>query len=102
MAATVLDYEQSPGPGLTKRLIEHVRTLFRRNDLDGALPLGELQSLAIPFETYKLAFTPGLVGQVYGGRVTDPMLEDEGRYVHLRGEVWWSRKRKTGYPEIFS
>ena len=95
VASTVLDYEQSPGPNLSKRLIEHVRTLFRRNDLDGALPLKELQSLAVPFETYKLAFTPGLVGQVYGGHVTDPMLEDEGRYVHLRDETgalepgWW-------------
>ncbi|MCP3953809.1 MAG: toxin, partial [Desulfobacterales bacterium] len=79
--AIALDYEKTPTSGrLEKRLIEHVRTLFRRNNLVGVLPLGELQSLAIPFETYKLAFTPGLVGQRYGGRVTDSMLEDQGRY----------------------
>ena len=78
-------------PGvLQKRLIEHVRTLYRRNDLAGPLPLGELQSLALPFESYKLAFTPGLVAEVYGGRVTDAMLEDEGRYVHSEGDAnWW-------------
>ncbi|MCP3877192.1 MAG: toxin, partial [Sulfitobacter sp.] len=95
VAATVLDYEQSPGPDLSKRLIEHIRTRFRRNDLDGALTLGALQSLAIPYKAYKLAFTPGLVGHVYGGRVTDSMLKNEGRYVQLRDENkalepgWW-------------
>ncbi len=40
MAAGPIDYEQIPTSGtLEKRLIEHVRTLYRRNDLAGALPL---------------------------------------------------------------
>ena len=38
-----------------------LRTLYRRDDLSGLLPLGELQSLALPGESYKLAFTPGLL-----------------------------------------
>ena len=48
-----------------RRLIEHVRTLYRSNDLTALLPLGELESLALPGESYKLAFTPGLLTQVY-------------------------------------
>ena len=33
---------------------------------------------------------PGLVNEVYGGRVTDAMLETEGRYVHSEGDAnWW-------------
>src|SRR5215217_4716384 len=48
-----------------RRLIEHVRTLYRRNDLTGPLPLGQVHSLALPFERYKLAFTPGLLSKVY-------------------------------------
>ena len=73
-----------------KRLIEHVRTLYRRNDLTGPLLLGALQSLALPYESYKLAFTPGLLAGVYGGRVSDAMLRNEGRYVHSEGDAnWW-------------
>lgn len=96
--ADVIGYEETASPGvLQKRLIEHVRTLFRPNDMGASqndsmalLPLGELESLALPGESYKLALTPSLVEQVYGDRVTDAMLEDEGRYVHSESDVnWW-------------
>ncbi len=89
--AIALDYEQDPTAGrLEKRLIEHIRTYYRRNDLSGPLLLGALQSLALPFESYKLAFTPGLITKVYGTRVTDAMLANEGRYVHTEGDGnWW-------------
>ena len=40
--------------------------LLSRDDLTGLLPLGALESLALPGESYKLAFTPGLLTQVYG------------------------------------
>lgn len=74
-----------------RRLIEHTRALYRRNDFNDALPLGELESLAIPFESYTLALTPGLVSQVYGERVTDEILANEGGYVHVEGDPnWWS------------
>ena len=94
--AIALDYEKAPTSGrLEKRLIEHVRTYYRRNNLSGALPLGELQSLALPFRSYKLAFTPGLVAQVFDGRVSADMLDGTGatpggRYVHTEGDAnWW-------------
>lgn len=89
--AAPLDYEKKPDAGVgQKRLIRHARTYFRRNDLDGPLPLGKLESLALPFETYRLAFTPGLLAQTFGGRVDDGMLEHEGRYVHTEGDAgWW-------------
>ena len=48
-----------------RRLIEHVRTLYRKDDLTALLPLGELEPLALAGEAYKLAFTPGLLAQVY-------------------------------------
>ena len=57
---------------------------------DALLPLGALESLALPGETYKLAFTPGLLTQVYGDRVTEAMLATDGGYVHSEGEAtWW-------------
>ncbi|MCI0647258.1 MAG: toxin, partial [Chloroflexi bacterium] len=48
-----------------RRLIEHVRTLYREDDLTALLPLGELGPLALPGESYQLAFTPGLLAQVF-------------------------------------
>jgi RHS repeat-associated protein len=64
-----LPYEDLDASGATehhpyRRLIEWVRTLYRENDLNAGLPVGSLESLALPFETYRLAFTPGLF-QVY-------------------------------------
>ncbi|MGH8491098.1 MAG: RHS repeat domain-containing protein [Gammaproteobacteria bacterium] len=89
-------------------MIEHVRTLYRPDDLGLAqndplalLPLGMVQPLALPGESYKLAFTPGLLDQVYlrSGQKLLPanpadVLEgggpDRGGYVDLDGDAnWW-------------
>jgi RHS repeat-associated protein len=88
--AETLAYDQEPTAGrVQKRLIEHVRTLYRGNDLGGALPSGELESMALPFESYRLAFTPGLLTQLFGSRVSDAMLA-AGGYVHTGGDNdWW-------------
>ncbi|MCY7329465.1 MAG: hypothetical protein LH618_13020, partial [Saprospiraceae bacterium] len=45
------------GSNAQKRLIEHVRSIFYKNDLTGALPLDKLESLGLPFENYQLAYT---------------------------------------------
>ncbi len=100
--AIPIDYEQDLTPRrIEKRLIEHVRTYYRRNNLSGSLPLGELQSLALPFESYKLAFTPGLVSEVYGLRATDAMLANEGRYVHTEDDTnWWIPSGRVFFSPI--
>jgi RHS repeat-associated protein len=107
-----LKYEESASGGRQRRLIERVRTLYRKDDLTGLLPLGQLELLALPGESYKLAFTPSLLTQIYRrplsvvpppnspppevllpGNVasllgsTDP---DGGGYVDLDGDNhWW-------------
>jgi RHS repeat-associated protein len=89
--ALPLAYEQTPGAGLLqKRLIEQARNLYRRDDLTGPLPLGRLDPFALPYESYKLALTPGLIAKVYAGRVTESMLANDCRYAHSEGDVdWW-------------
>ncbi|HXF41693.1 MAG TPA: SpvB/TcaC N-terminal domain-containing protein, partial [Blastocatellia bacterium] len=97
-------YENFNASGVTgpcRRPIERVRTLFRRNDLSGPMTFGELESKALPFESYKLAFTPGLLSSVYQRNqenqqgkklLPDPAsaLLDEGGYVDLDGDGhWW-------------
>ena len=78
--AAPISYEASPSSDKhEKRLIECVRILYRKDDLSGLLPLGKLvsepfppgtpNSMALPFETYKQAFNPKLIDQVYLGRV---------------------------------
>ena len=90
-----------------RRLIERVRRLYRPNDLGASaadpnalLPIGMVESRALPGGAYKLAFTPGLIAQVY--RRDDSALllapadvlgsqgPDGGGYVDLDGNgSWW-------------
>jgi RHS repeat-associated protein len=101
-----LKYEAQATKGRQRRLIEHVRILYRRNNLTGLLGLGELESLALLGESYKLAFTAGLIKKVFrrphDGRPHDrrppedlipnpaALLGSEGGYVELDGDGrWW-------------
>ncbi len=85
------------------RLIERVRTLYRKDDLTALAPLGVVESLALPGEVYKLALTPALLSGVFkrkqdGQPPEDllpnpaPLLEgagpDQGGYVAIDG-AWW-------------
>lgn len=65
-SAMEIPYEQTAdNVSKQKRLIEHVRTLYRKDDLAALALLGEVEPLALPGESYKLAFTPGLLVQVF-------------------------------------
>jgi RHS repeat-associated protein len=73
-------YEAAANANPCRRPIEWLRTLYRRDDLSGLLPLGELHPLGLPGESYKLAFTPGLLAQVFqrprGGQPPEALLPD--------------------------
>ncbi len=91
-----LDGSEATGPPPYRRLIDEVRTLYRRNDLDGPLLPGQLESLALPFESYKLAFSPALATKIYvdSGKVASTDLDDlfgtTAGYVHSQGDTnWW-------------
>jgi RHS repeat-associated protein len=75
-----VSYEAAATNNPCRRPIEWLRTLYRRDDLDGLLPLGELNSLALTGESYKLAFTPGLLTQVFqrspAGQPAESLLPD--------------------------
>ena len=83
-------------PGFpARRLFQASRILYRSNDLRSTLPLGTHESLALPAAHYTLAFTPGLVKEVYerDGRplVSDlPRVFRDGGYLDLDGDGhWW-------------
>jgi RHS repeat-associated protein len=92
--AVEIPYEGTPSSGPHRRLIEHIRSLFWKDDLSSAAPLGQIESHALPFEGYKQAFTPGLLTQVFGGRVDDLLLSGEAKYVQLDGD-WWIPSGQT-------
>lgn len=93
---TEIEYETAATNGRQRRTIEHVRTLYRKDDLTALLALGQIEPMATPGESYKKAFTPGLARQVYvdHGKLTpaelDDVLTNDGRYVHSEGDAqWW-------------
>ena len=74
-----------------RRIVEHVRSIYLKNDLTGPLALHQLESLAIPFESYQLAYTPELITDIFGTKVNDAIL-DEGKFSHSEGDNnWWIR-----------
>ena len=84
-------YEAMASGNQRRRPIEWLRTLYRRDDLTGLLPLGEQHSLALPGESYKLAFTPGLLDQVFKrprqGQPDDALLPESSRATVLGGQA---------------
>jgi RHS repeat-associated protein len=91
--------DHSPAAGSPeKRLIEHVRNYYYRNDLTAALSLHSLESLAITYESFQLAYTPELITDIYGTKVNDALL-DEGKFVHNNDTNWWIRSGTIQFIE---
>jgi RHS repeat-associated protein len=59
-----------------KRLVEQVRMLYFSDDLATPLPFGQINSLALPYETYKLALTNELLETVLSERLTHEIRHD--------------------------
>jgi RHS repeat-associated protein len=81
----------SGGVGATKRLIEHIQSLFYLNDLSGAAGTGILESLGIPYENYQLVYTcnstSNLLKNVFFGFDYDPAIT-QSRYVLIGHDYW--------------
>jgi RHS repeat-associated protein len=72
-----------------RRLLTETRTRYRSDSLDRLLPLGVLESLAIPGESYTLAFTAPLLTEAYDDRIAESDLR-AGGYVELDADGrWW-------------
>ncbi len=89
-SAVEIAYDSEPSLGQRqKRVVEHERTLYRKDDLTALSPLGEVESQALPGELYKLALTPALIAQVFtrrsSGQPDEPLLPDPGPLLEGRG-----------------
>jgi len=113
--ATEIAYETvAVDDRVQKRPIEWVKALYRPNDQANRLDpvpllLGEVQSLALPYESYKLAFTPGLLAQIYGANngskiradELNALLGNEGKYRQLDDHWWIPSGRQAFDPDEF-
>jgi RHS repeat-associated protein len=112
VAAKTVPYEEwnwrrQPFTQTKLRLIEHVRTLYRRDDLSGPKALGEIDARGLPYESYKLALTPALAKKIFIDSNSNPhkpsqaqletILSSEGGYVHAGDDLWWIPSGRVFY-----
>jgi RHS repeat-associated protein len=78
-----VDGSGQPAAAPARRMVSQACTLYRKNDLTGLCGPDQVESLALPGDTFTLALTPALVGRVFGTRVPDALLHGDGGYVHF-------------------
>jgi RHS repeat-associated protein len=67
-----IDYHSLPDRATPqKRWVEQVRMLYFSDDLRSPLPWGQLNALALPYETYKLALTTDLLTAILGAKLPE-------------------------------
>ncbi len=72
-----------------KRLVEHTRTLFFKTSLDEPEKLGQLNALALPYESYTLALSDDLLNLVFNHKLTPlakAALSDKNTSGYLSGD----------------
>jgi RHS repeat-associated protein len=111
-SARAIPYEATATEGeIEKRLIERQRSLYRRNDLKGLLPLGRVEWMALPGQTYKLALTTGLLDvfreKVEVGEMRSLLrdaayrdLDGDGPFWIPSGEVFYSPEAEDPEREL--
>ena len=60
------------------------------------LPLGQIVSPPLLWQAWETAFTPGMIVQDFGTRLTDTMIGGEGGYVQ-EGAFWWRPTNAATY-----
>lgn len=100
--ASEIPFEAAPTPGTPqKRLFKRSRTLYYTDDLSASLTVGQAGTRALPYGTYSMAFTPGLVTQVCGSRVDATLLAGDGKYLFQDGAWWAPSGRRIFDPARF-
>lgn len=78
---TEIPYEAIPNHDTRQiRCVEHSRTIYYNDDLSEPLELGNVAARAIPYENYTLVFTPGLLQHIFGDKIDEKLLKNEGQY----------------------
>ncbi|BAU54872.1 SpvB/TcaC N-terminal domain-containing protein [Mucilaginibacter gotjawali] len=99
--ANIKLYDQTTTTG-DKRKIAHSRTYFLKDNLSGPMPFGTIDTLALPYQNYQLAFTPTLLASIYGAKVNDALMRNKGNYVRTEGDsnYWIPSGTVYNYPDL--
>jgi RHS repeat-associated protein len=106
--AAELPYETIFTPNTDeKRLIEHVKTTYLKNDLRTPAAEGEHDTLGFGYESYQLAFTNSLLDTIYKKPAEpskiNPSMLTEGKYIDLKNDGhWWVRSGTVQYLNTFT
>lgn len=103
-AASEIAFDVVPTTGKEKRLLSHSRILYYDENLSATpLAFGSIASHAIPYETYQLAVTDGLISGILNeGGVTrvNAALMTEGGYVdHLSDGNYWAPSGRMEFDQ---
>ena len=82
-----------------RRLVEATRHEYWSDALTAPLPAGQVGNRALLRQTRRLAFTPGLVAQVYPPEVDAGVLTAEGGYEQIDG-LWWAGDGVVRYDPL--
>jgi hypothetical protein len=102
-----IPYDQIPADSIQqKRLVECNEVVYRRNDLSGLLPLGKLESLALPGQNYNLCLTPRILSTLH--RDDENLLPDaatflpsKAGFVDLKNDGnWWAPSNLQFYNAL--
>jgi RHS repeat-associated protein len=102
-AAAEISYEATPdGTTAQRRLLARKRTVYRSDDLLSALPTGKVESLALIDATYAMRYTPGLLNQTFGAKLSSAelgsLLGGPGAFVDLDGDGnRWTPSQRVFY-----
>ncbi|WP_292294519.1 toxin TcdB middle/C-terminal domain-containing protein, partial [Marivita sp.] len=91
-----ISFEMAPEDGRTRRLLARQRTLFRRDDLDGPLPVAVQGARGLVHEGFALATTDSIARAAFGKRIDASSIGDATdlvRLTRLPGDPedgWWA------------
>lgn len=97
--ASVMPFEASLSGAPERRLISAMRTEFWDETGTVALPFGSIAARVLARRSLALAFTPGLLSEVYGADVDAARMAAAG-YENIEGE-WWRPTSVVHYGPFF-
>ncbi|MDE3742116.1 SpvB/TcaC N-terminal domain-containing protein [Maribacter polysaccharolyticus] len=108
--AVEIEYQVNPGSGKKKRLIEHIKVRYL-SDSFAPLAYGFFDKLGLQYETYQLAFTSGMLDEIYqkpdgsdlmvDTEKVEDFIESKGKYLKMDG-AYWIRSGQTSYKNKVS
>ena len=96
--AAEVPYEATAAGGQKRLLGSVIHRYYNSASLPAAFAEGTADAKALPYESYALSFTPGLVTQVYGTKVDGPLLVSLG-YQDRGAEGFWTKSGRQIFDE---